>query len=231
MCQMHDAFGGICGASHNCLGCNFADVTTWIDKYLAKHATIDDTAEAFTFYLLRLYLFVERAYVIFDIVNLPPEYRGRHFRVFQDVHKWANFIKHPKAFMLVHHPQHWFIGCSGFEKSKYNPVIDQEFVDEYYSANAKEREHKLRTILANQTNVAVLYPDPVPLTEAFCAAMRKVIDLVIKNDVYREILASRTTYENYFARQEAAASSSTSSTTTPQPSAAAAPLFVETRNG
>ena len=132
-------FGGIEGPHHNCLGCNFADCTGWIHNHLHTALTTDDSSlqEFYTHYLLKLYLFVERAYVIFEIVGLPQEYRGRHFDVFKRVHKWANFIKHPKSFLLVHHAQYFMDGDTAvdepFERTKFAVVIDQAFVSEYYA--------------------------------------------------------------------------------------------------
>ena len=196
LCSLHDSFGGIGPEHHNCLGCNFADVTVWIDRFLSRHGAFEDLAEVFTFYLLRLYLFVERANIIFDVIKLPEEYRHRHFAVFKDVHKWANFIKHPNSFVLVHHPTHSFVGDPTFNRAAFAVVIDQEFVNEHYSAPVHNK--KLWDALENKKNVAVLYPQPVVLTASFCDAADHFIAVVRDNAVYREILASRSTYQNYF---------------------------------
>lgn len=188
------------GGDHNCLGCNFADTTIWIQKYLSRAATLDSTDEAYTFYLMRLYLFVERVYVIFEIIKLPDEYRGRHFGIFKDVHKWANFTKHPNSFILVHHPAYTYDGDPHFDRTLYSLVIDQAFVNEHYSSPTHNK--KLWDALQNKKDVAVLFPNPQVLTRAFCAAAKKFISVVRDNAVFREILASRSTYENYYLRDE-----------------------------
>jgi hypothetical protein len=227
VCRLHEAFGTIDTGSHNCLGCNFADVTNWICNHLKRFDQHTDVAEAMSFYLLKLYLFVERAYEIFEIIQLSLQYRGRHFGVFRDVHKWANFLKHPKGFLLVHHPFHFFEGMPDFDRAKHSVVVDQDFVNEYYSG--ADKNTKLYRQLENQREIAVLYPDPFRLTERFCAAIHKFVEVIRDNAVYREILASRTTYENYFAVLDAkvqqgnslsevrSSSSTTTTTTTPSP--------------
>ncbi|WP_165253742.1 hypothetical protein [Paludisphaera soli] len=200
VCQLHETFGSFDQGSHNCLGCNFADVTAWINNHLSDFDQFTDVAESMSFYLLKLYLFVERAYEIFDIIQLPEEHRKKHFSAFINVHEWANFIKHPKAFLLVHHPAHFIEGMPVFDASKYSVVIDQEFVKEFYSG--ADKNGKLYTKLKNKRDVAVLYPDPLGLTESFCEAIHKFVRVLQENEVYREVLASRTTYENYYTQDD-----------------------------
>lgn len=200
MCSLHEYFDCVKKDRHNCLGCNLADATNWIYNYLARFDKFEEVSEDYTFYLLRLYLLVERVNVVFDIVSLPLEYRIRHFGVFQDVHKWANFIKHPKAFFLVHHPRYAFDGMDGFDSSKYSVIIDQAFVSEFYAG--PDHNKKLWDRLCNQTSVAVIYPDPVALTERFCKALQDSIAVIRDNKVYREILNSRTTFEHYFGQPD-----------------------------
>jgi hypothetical protein len=198
MCKLHDSFGSLynCSEDHNCLGCNFNEAANWVLSYLAKHRTCTDVSESFTFYALRLYLLVERFNIIFEIVGLPEEYRHKHFKVFQHVHKWANFFKHPNAFLLVHHPQYFFEGDRSFKRHEHEVVIDQAFVNEHYAHEVRCK--KVWDKLQNKTGVAVLFPDPVVLTREFCAGMNEFVALVNGNQVYREVLASKSTYEGYF---------------------------------
>ncbi|QJW98410.1 hypothetical protein [Frigoriglobus tundricola] len=79
---------------------------------------------------------------------------GPVFTPFRDVHKWANFLKHPKAFLLVHHPVYFYTGMPEFGRSKHSLVIDQAFVGEYYSGSDKNA--KLHGQLKNKRDVAVL---------------------------------------------------------------------------
>lgn len=202
LCSLHDCFHDRDGGDHNCLGCNFADTTIWIQKYLSRAETFDSVDEAYVFYILRLYLFVERVYVIFEIIKLPDEYRHRHFGVLRDIHKWANFLKHPNSFLLVHHPTYSYDGDSAFDRTSHSLVIDQQFVNEHYSSPTHNK--KLWDALQNKRDVAVLFPNPERLTRDFCVAANKFISVVRDNSVFREILASRSTYENYYLREEKA---------------------------
>jgi hypothetical protein len=198
MCLLHDCFESQESGCHNCLGCNFADATSWIHNYLVNISRVPPSgiSEAYTFYIMLLYLLVERIYIVFEIVSLPEEYRYRHFRVFFEIHKWANFLKHPKSFLLAHHPEYLFEGADGLEREDYSIVIDQEFVNEYYSG--PEKNNKLWQMLQNKNGIGVVFPDPVSLTSRFCEAIHRFISLVKENEVYKEVLASKTTYENYF---------------------------------
>jgi len=198
MCSLHDLFDDTSGGDHNCLGCNFAEATTWIQKYLSRASTLTEIDEAYTFYLMRLYLFVERVYVIFKIIQLPEEYKVRHFGVFRDIHKWANFTKHPNSFILVHHPTYTYNGDASVDRTNFSLVIDQQFVNDHFSSPTHDK--KLWDALQNKTNVAVMFPNPETLTRDFCTAAKKFIGVVRDNSVFREILASRSTYENYYLR-------------------------------
>lgn len=204
MCAIHQLFGGNDGPHHNCLGCNFADATSWIHNFLQSSLSSPQASvqEFYFDYLIKLYLFVERSYIVFDIVNLPVEYRSRHFSIFQKVHKWANFIKHPKSFLLVHHPRYFMeddvMADEEFDRSAFGVIIDQEFVLEYYAG--PDNNSKLHKLLTNKNDVAVLFPNVVELTVDFCSGLHKFVDVIRDNDVYREILNSRATFDNYFEK-------------------------------
>ena len=204
MCSIHEAFGGLDGVRHNCLGCNLADATSWIHNCLhsglsGEHVSLE---EFYFDYLIKLYLLVERIYVVFEIIVLPLEYRGRHFSTFQRVHKWANFIKHPKSFLLVHHPRFFMEGDTSpdepFDPSKFGIIINQDFVLEYYGG--PENNAKLHKLLTNKTDVAVLFPNIVELTRNFSECIHEFVSVIRNNAVYREVLNSRSTYDNYFEK-------------------------------
>jgi len=85
---------------------------------------------------------------------------------------------------------------AGFNRADYTVVIDQEFVNTYYAGT--DNNHKLTELLKNQTKVAVLFPDPLTLTREFCHALGEFVKMIRENAVYREVLAVRSSYENYF---------------------------------
>src|SRR5688572_8288450 len=137
LCKIHDAFGGMEGPHHNCLGCNFADSQTLIYNYLSRFEEFDDIQEAISVYILLLYLLVERMETVMEIVQVPTIFRDKHFKVFQQIHKWANFIKHPKAFILTHHPVWDYEGSSLYSGREFKLTIDDPFINTYYKG---ERE-------------------------------------------------------------------------------------------
>jgi len=93
-CRIHECFTGLQNGSHNCIGCNFADGITAIKRVLNRIAASENPGAQFDYseYLISLYLFAERAYMLFEIVALPDPYKHRHFAVFQEVKRWANFL-------------------------------------------------------------------------------------------------------------------------------------------
>lgn len=199
-CRIHDAFGSFEDGRHNCLGCNFADATKGIELSLLKIITVDGALDLdFSDYILWLYLFVERATMVFDIAKVPEPYRHRHFDCYVTIKRWANFIKHPNFFVLVHHPDYFVEGDSEYDSTKYSCTIDSKFVREYYGAEAISRQGAIRAKLQNKKDVAVLFPEIVELTEKFCVAAHKFFALAERNEVFREALSDISTFEEYFA--------------------------------
>lgn len=198
-CRMHDVFGTVDDNCHNCLGCNFADATNGIDHCLVKIIATDGSLELdCADYILWLYLFAERANIVFDAVSLPESYRCRHFDCLTTIKRWANFIKHPNYFLMVHHAD-WFIeGDSGFDSSNYGCVVDTKFIRENYGAEAVSRKGIVKARLQNKKDVAVLFPDLVALTEDFCEAALCLFTLAEKNEVYKEMLSAISTFNDYF---------------------------------
>ncbi|MFN0275792.1 MAG: hypothetical protein ACKVPJ_08615 [Chitinophagales bacterium] len=197
MCSIHDSFHREDDKAHNCIGCNFADYTQLLHSAL-QSGPVSAPLEAFSSVILYSNLLVERFEEIFKIVKLPDSYRLRHFQVFGRIRKWANFLKHPKAFMLVHHPDYYFEREITVEPGdeKTHIFIDQAFVDEYYSGD--KENNKLYSLLSNKKNVVVLLPTLDELMVDFCAAQKKYIEIISKNEVFRELLDEKSTMKNYF---------------------------------
>lgn len=203
-CKIHDAFGGLEANHHNCLGCNFADSSNLILRYLENHEELIDTQQDFTVYILLLYLLVERIEIVFDIIQLPETYREKHFKVFQQIRKWANFIKHPKSFILTHHPEYDFENSGmKYDRKVFTETINEQFITQFYKGYTNRDEQKkqnkeLYNRLRNQKNVLVLFPDIAKLTDKLCYSYNKFVDLILNNDVYVEILRDETTISTYF---------------------------------
>lgn len=207
LCKIHDAFGGLGGEHHNCLGCNFADSQRMIHSFLTKYESYSDIQEAFTLYILTLYLLVERMEIVLDLVQVPDSYREKHFKVFQQIRKWANFIKHPKAFILTHHPSYDFENSGLIYDREFKIVINDQFVTEYYKGESdpskqKSKNKDLYTILHNQKSIHVIFPDIAQLTKKLCYSVDVFSDLILKNQVYKDLLNDEATISNYFENED-----------------------------
>lgn len=207
LCQIHDAFGGNKGEHHNCLGCNFAESQELILNFLEKSDQYSDIKEAVTIYILTLYLLVERMDTVMDMVQVPTVYKEKHFKVFQQIRKWANFIKHPKAFILTHHPEYDFED-SGIEWEKeFTITMNDQFINEYYKGESdpvkqKAKNKDLYDKLRNQKNIKVVFPDIAKLMKKLCHSINAFKDLILQNQVYIDILNDESTIANYFENQE-----------------------------
>lgn len=198
MCRMHDAFGTFNSNDHNCLGCNFASNILQIKAYLHTYPYQQSIEYSFTTYIILLYLLVERIDTLFNIIDLNETFRKDKFKILLLIRRWANFIKHPKAFLLTHHPEYTFQGSEKCKELRENAsvIIDKSFVDKYYSNDEKNKE--LFKELENKEDVLVILPNMIEITEALCQAMHDCISVIADNAVYREVLKSRTTFLNYW---------------------------------
>jgi hypothetical protein len=198
MCKVHNAFGSNKSKSHNCLGCNLDESTHHIYMFLSEPSGHKDLQLAFTTYIILLYLIVERIETIFEIIGLPETYRIKHFHIFLKTKKWANFIKHPKAFVLCHHPYYVLENDSTWIKKaqKSKIIIDNGFVFKYYSGDDNKKD--LFKQLTNKDNVVVEIPNLELFTEEFTDGLIKFVQLIENNEVYREIIRDKSTIENYF---------------------------------
>jgi hypothetical protein len=205
-CKIHDAFGGINGEHHNCLGCNFADSTWLISNYLEKYKEMTDIQQDFTIYILIQYLIVERMDTVLEILQVPEKYKEKHFRVFQKIRKWANFIKHPKSFILTHHPEFDFENSGNQHDKEFLVTINEQFVERYYKGQKSPEDQKkmnkeLYNKLKNEKDIIVIFPDIAIFTDNLCYAIKKFTEIITKNEVYIEILNDETTISNYFENE------------------------------
>lgn len=200
VCGLHDVLEPEFSTGHNCLGCNLADLTNAFDSVLKGLTSCEDLQAAFSTYFMWLNVFVERYNFLLDRLGVPEGHRSKEFPCFATIKHWANFQKHPKAFLFVHHPEY---GCSaaGIDvRDSGSIVVDQSFVDHYYCGG--KHNEKLFNQLKNATQVAVDYPDPTKLIIDFCAQTTKFMDLVKANPEYQRRLADVTTHSAYFADEK-----------------------------
>lgn len=200
-CSFHDILKPIEKNAHNCLGCNLADLTNAFDEVLKCLSSCTNLQAAFSTYFMWLNVFVERYNSMLNSLGVPEQFRKREFWIFPQIKHWANFQKHPKHFLFVHHAE---FGCPSiglnFSNHKIKPtIIDQKFVSKYYCGE-NEKEN-LRKALENKKNVFVAYPDPRELMKYFCAQSQKFTKLIEDNPIYRKLLSEVSTLMDYFTNE------------------------------
>lgn len=113
----------------------------------------------------------------------------------------ANFLKHPKSFMLVHHRIWEYKKDINIFTNKKIPLINNEFVKKYYSGDSRDKE--LVKELSNKEELTVLHPNPLELITEFCNTQKKFSELISKNQLVREILDDIATIKDYYQTENA----------------------------
>ena len=208
MCQIFQAYAGPGQQNHNCLGCNFDELTAHISNCLkacSEGAQYFTLQLAYFMYLQLLNNSWERITDVFDIISVPEGYRARHYQPLIKMRRWANFFKHPKEFgWLVHHPQYTIEGSPhaatfSSKKNEYR-IVDDEFLKKYYTADrSKGLASEFRGL---EQKVVVVLPDVAQLTSQVCDCLTNFVEVVTKNPVYHEILNDKATIINYFENQD-----------------------------
>jgi hypothetical protein len=185
---------------HNCLGCNLQDDVILIKETLNSIEKYSELKFAFEIYLMSLYLMTEKILHILKIIGLPKSYKENMFEVFRTVKLWANFFKHPKAFILTHHPEYYFETNTILKHfDKKDKVITKEFLVKYYTGEDDNKYKNLVSELRHNNNVKVIFPRVDKLTTEFANACKEFIGIINDNKAYREILNDLATLEIYFS--------------------------------
>ena len=200
-CNIHSNFKD----GHNCIACNLNDSNSLIQNFLLQYKSFYDSKLTLTNFIMLLYLQVEICNEYFNIMSIPENYKLKHFQVFQKVKYWANFLKHPKGFMLVHHPNWTFEGrISKYfpeaQLKKTNPFLDSNFIKKFYTGDKNNNE--LYKILIRKKDLQVEFPNPVNLITEFTEAQKKFAQIISNNEIVREMLNDKTTLEEYFLDEE-----------------------------
>ena len=199
VCKIHDAFVGKNGDDlHNCIACTLADFSNLLWISVGENSYVMDQYHGFTKFVMPAYLMVERIEQIMAMIPLSDGYRKRYYPTFMKVRRWANFIKHPKGFMLVHHPNYYFDDQAMLteEKSKKEVLIKDDFIDTYYTGPAKNAE--LYSLLTNNDKVYVLLPGLEEFATKFTDEIRRFTKLVTDNPFVREVLEDKSTLRQYY---------------------------------
>lgn len=191
ICNLHDLVDS--ESSHNCLGCNFAEIVKSIEAIAHDFSNFSDEKTAKITYILWLYLLTERMQEILKLISFPEELKTQKFPYFNLVKRWGNFFKHPKAFFLTHHAEY-------VENSeKVGTLIDDTFINRYYSGD-KHNQH-LYDRLTNKENVVVQLPNLVTLTKALGDELAYLSEVIRSNPIYSEIVTNKSILKGYFSTE------------------------------
>ena len=195
-CSIHELFET--GDNHNCIGCNLAISEVHFINFLKRNRSFTEKNETFIQFIIFSYLLVERINEVFKIIQMNELYKNEHFKTFALIKRWANFYKHPKSFMFVHHPYYTFENHPDYnELKKKMIVVDSKFISKYYNGDSRNTE--LYSILTNKKDVLVIFPNIEELTKLFCSEIIHFVDLLRTNSVYRYILSQESNYENFYS--------------------------------
>ena len=196
-CRLHDPalYDGDENA-HNCIGCNLNEYAMILQNAIAPRSYYVSKFDLFANFILHAYVIVERVNVFTQLIGISATGFAQTYPHLQQVRKWANFIKHPKAFMLVHDPQYGFVSEANTTDKL---VIDYDFVKKYYSG--PDLNQQLYTILKNATNVLVVMPDMVSFASGVCYEFHAFVESLLSDKATRDILKDATTVEAFFSSE------------------------------
>jgi len=213
ICQLHDLLDQG-SENHNCLACNLSSNYLLIQKHLSKSSHFEDIQYAFASTILLYYLLVEKFFAIFSCLEKeglrPERYKNSHSTM-RKIWSWANFLKHPKAFMYVHEPQYFDV--SKFSLTKVKPkqtgedesnvkrktrhvteLIDDNFIYKFYTGSKKNQE--LYDRLKNKTEVWVVFPNFLEINKGLKIEIEEFEKLVKENpDVVNHLHKEATIIE------------------------------------
>jgi hypothetical protein len=193
-CGIHNNFSK---EHHNCVACNLNDANRRIEEFLLNYRLFSDNFSVFSNFIFLLYLQVEYFLEYLNIIQIPEKYKQKNFHLLYTIKRWGNFLKHPKAFILVHHPV-WEYESENYNIDKSKITIDNKFVNTYFAGESKNND--LRKQLKGKENITVLFPNPYKMIVDFCAVQKEFIELIAKNKLVIDILNDEATLTNYLVR-------------------------------
>lgn len=206
--------------SHVCIACNLANDTDRLLNYLYTLEILNKNCGCneehiihnFEIYFMILNLIIERVKFVEKILKIIDDKQIENKfifdngdNIFQKIRYWANFVKHPKEFMFVHHPYYIFSGIESIEEIINDNkiiMIDNKFVEDYYKQDDDKQKEQLQRKLGNKQNVIVNFPNFEEMTEKFCNAYNNFINMIIENPVYKYKLSSNCVIEDYWQDDE-----------------------------
>lgn len=193
ICTLHETMQSEEGNSHTCIACNFAEIVEGLSDVAKSMPAYSNSYFAKMTYLLWLYLLAERMQEIFKLIGLPEEIKEANFTAFIRAKRWGNFLKHPKAFFLTHHPK-IDKPCGDGEV-----CINDAFVQKFYSGGNHNAD--LYRKLSNSRSVVVQFPNLEELTRDLASDLDELQKIVHENPIYQTVLRSKSVLENYYSAQ------------------------------
>lgn len=170
-CQLMSIFNE--DDKHCAIFCNLADDFLELEEFLSISDNI--YRNPFKTYALLLNSIVEKINIIKTIIDYKE-----NFNNLTKIRRWANFFKHPKSFLFIHHPI--FVYNQDSENASNRLFIDTEFISTYYKNNDHDAE--LKSMLTNKLEIEVLIPDLKELTQGFCNDINRLINVIKDNKDY-----------------------------------------------
>jgi len=196
-CKLHDKFWEDHLATtndpesylHNCIGCGLDEGANNVNYFLETNKECNNIRYYLTIYSLLFYIQAEKIGVIYNEIGFRThknEFDWNQFPNLKMIKNWANFFKHPKSYMFLHHPTFYLESDSNNPNFMLTEIIDNNFIQQFYKAGAKNDE--LRNKLINQENVKVFFPDLLSTTKLLCEEFEKIITLIINDELIFEKL-------------------------------------------
>lgn len=201
--QLHSTFSSIYKShglshtfKHNCIGCNLEEGAKNIELFFKYNKNVQSERYFLTLFTMLFYLQAERMAVIYSELGFIKIQRKK--KVFDwcktpellRIKYWANFFKHPKAYMLLHHPSFFIQGDPNIPNFMVNEIIDEKFIQTFYKGDEKNLD--LRDKLLNKDGVIIIFPNLVKFTKDLCREFEKLVDLIVSDEKHILQLANST---------------------------------------
>lgn len=205
-CELYDVFsdyhnsieGNENDIAHNCIGCNLEEGARTIELFFYHNKNTDSKRYFLTLYSLLFYLQAERLAVIYKELGYKvansDDFEWSAFPVLQRIKYWANFFKHPKSYMLLHHPSFFIEGEPLIPNLMNNGIIEDSFIHKFYKGS--KYNYDLRIELENKDSYIIIFPNLLELTMDLCAEFENIKTLILNDKKLVEKLATYTTLKS-----------------------------------
>ncbi len=181
---------------HNCIGCNLEEGCLNILDFVEQFSGTEKVRTYLTIYTLLCYILAERLGVIYKelgVISNNGEFDWTKFPVLRRIKHWANFFKHPKSYMFLHHPGYFLENDPNRPNFLIENEVNSDFVDSFYKARGKNDE--LRNLVANRKDWNVIFPNLLVFTQELCNEVDKACEYVKQPDSIERLRSF--TLENY----------------------------------